>query len=57
MSLSGPLDGEDLCPCGAKLDADDSTDCRKCRAWVRWQRRRTGRTHRRPGPNPSGPNL
>nr|BFE65913.1 hypothetical protein GCM10020063_104390 [Dactylosporangium thailandense] len=57
MSLPGPLDGEDRCPCGAKLDTDNSTSCRKCRARVRWQRRHTARTHCRPGPNSSGPNL
>ncbi|WP_238006163.1 hypothetical protein KZZ52_51525 [Dactylosporangium sp. AC04546] len=58
MPLPAPIDGEDRCPCGAQLDRDTSTYCRKCRARVRWQRRHTGRRiHRRPGPNSTPTDL
>ncbi|GAA3271507.1 hypothetical protein GCM10020218_013990 [Dactylosporangium vinaceum] len=57
LPLPTPLEGEDRCPCGAQLDRDNPTYCRKCRARTRYQRRHTGRQiHRRPGPNSSTPN-
>jgi hypothetical protein len=41
---------ERTCICGALLDDDDSTMCRKCSARSRWQRRRSDRRrHVRPG--------
>ncbi|MFF5227992.1 hypothetical protein [Dactylosporangium sp. NPDC000521] len=57
MPLPGPLDGERRCPCGAQLDRDHATYCKKCRSRVRWQRRHTGRIHRRPGPSTNTPNA
>ena len=43
--------GEDpYCVCGALLDEDSPTLCRKCSARSRWQRRRANaRRHARPG--------
>jgi hypothetical protein len=41
---------EPTCICGAQLDEDSPTLCRKCSARSRWQRRRANaRRHARPG--------
>jgi len=50
---------EPMCLCGARLDEDNHTLCRKCSARSRWQRRRANaRRHVRPGRStPSDPAL